>query len=174
MKRGKLVFLVKSAEQSFCPCCGNELKVAGSRQRKYIDISGDQHVIIIRRLKCFSCRKIHHELPDMLVPYKHYDSESIESVITNSSPLAVAADNSTISRWRAWINSLKRYILGCLLSIAIRSERKSVDGISCRQISVLEGIWQYTGKEEGWLKKAVRTLANSNLWIHTRFAFLST
>ena len=167
------MFLVKSAEQNFCPCCGNKLKVSGSRQRKYADISGTEHAIIIRRLKCIACKKTHHELPDILVPYKHYDSESIESVITGSSQLAVAVDNSTIIRWRTWFNRLKKYILACLISIAIRLGEESVDGISCRPESALEGIQRYTGNETGWLKNAVRSLANSNFWIHTQSAFLS-
>jgi hypothetical protein len=119
------------------------------RLQEYIDISGDQHAIIIRRLQCCSYRKIHYEIPDRLVSYKHYDSESIESVISNKKPLAVAVDNSTINRWKVWFNSLKKYILAYLLSIAIRSEIESVDDTSYHPISILERIWKCTGKENG-------------------------
>ena len=36
---------------------------------------------LIRRLKCSSCGKLHRELPDCLVPYKHYASEVISGVL---------------------------------------------------------------------------------------------
>ena len=32
---------------------------------------------LIRRLKCSNCGRLHRELPDCLVPYKHYASEVI-------------------------------------------------------------------------------------------------
>ncbi|WP_242966792.1 DUF6431 domain-containing protein [Desulfosporosinus sp. FKA] len=31
-------------------------------------------------MRCVNCRRIHHELPDCLVPYKRYESTCIESV----------------------------------------------------------------------------------------------
>lgn len=36
---------------------------------------------LICRLKCSSCGRLHRELPDCLVPYKHYASEVISSVL---------------------------------------------------------------------------------------------
>jgi len=35
----------------------------------------------IRRLKCKECGKLHRELPDILLPYKHYRSEIIEEAL---------------------------------------------------------------------------------------------
>ncbi|WP_307545897.1 DUF6431 domain-containing protein [Paenibacillus sp. V4I5] len=32
-------------------------------------------LLVIRRLHCSQCLKIHHELPDCIVPYKRYESE---------------------------------------------------------------------------------------------------
>jgi predicted RNA-binding Zn ribbon-like protein len=77
-------------------------------------------VLIIRRMRCELCKKIHHELPDLLVPYKRYGSESIEQVISTSSPTHVAADESTLYRWRNWFNAWTPYAIGCLTSISIR------------------------------------------------------
>ena len=40
---------------------------------------------LIRRLKCSNCGRLHRELPDCLVPYKHYASEVISGVLDGSS-----------------------------------------------------------------------------------------
>jgi hypothetical protein len=128
-------------------------------------------VLIIRRLRCKKCKKIHHELPDILVPYKRYDSESIEAALNGDSDLYVAADESTIMRWRRWFQSISNYIAGCLLSIAIRCGNRSVAGVSHLPKSVLQRIWHFVGDGPGWLARVVRPIANLNLWLHTRSAF---
>ncbi|MGI6365621.1 MAG: DUF6431 domain-containing protein [Bacillota bacterium] len=96
------MFFVRSGEQNPCPCCGGSLKVVGSRERKYINGIGEKVVLVIRRLQCSHCTKVHHELPDILTPYKRYGSESIEAVVSGESELTVAADESTITRWKHW------------------------------------------------------------------------
>ncbi|WP_243122238.1 DUF6431 domain-containing protein [Clostridium thermarum] len=108
MKRGNPEFFVKSVEQSFCPCCGGCLKVIGSRKREFINSEGAVVVLIIRRLRCCECEKIHHELPDILVPYKRYGSESVEVVVSGDNKHSVAADESTIYRLRSWFDSLEK------------------------------------------------------------------
>ena len=162
---------MRSAEQNFCPCCSGPLKVVGSRRRKFINSAGDTVVLIIRRLRCCDCGRIHHELPDILVPYKRHGSEGIEMAVTGDSVLCVAADESTLGRWRSWFDARADYLLGCLTSIAIRYGRGSVAGISRLPKSALQGIWHYVGDAPGWLARVVRSVANSNLWLHTRSAF---
>lgn len=166
-------FFVRSGEQNPCPCCSGPLKVIGSRRRKYINDTGDTIVLVIRRLRCGHCGKLHHELPDLLVPYKRYGNESIEAVVTGKSALTVAADESTIWRWRNWFLELLDYLLGCLKSIAIRYGRESVEKDSHLPKSTLQKIWHHVGDAPGWLARIVRPVANSNLWVHTRSAFLS-
>lgn len=100
------LFYIRCKEKMLCPCCRCTLKVIGSRKRKYINSLGEKITLIIRRLKCTNCKKIHHELPDILVPYKHYDSECIENVITGLHKNTVAAEDSTIYRWKKWIRRL--------------------------------------------------------------------
>ena len=53
-------------------------------------------VLSIRRLRCADCKRIHHELPDILVPYKHHVRESIETTITAETQMSVIADESTL------------------------------------------------------------------------------
>ncbi|MCL6611609.1 MAG: DUF6431 domain-containing protein [Peptococcaceae bacterium] len=75
MRTLKKGFFVRSGEQISCPCCNGPLKVCGSRRRKYVNGTGDTIVLVIRRLRCRNCGRLHHELPDILVPYKRYGSK---------------------------------------------------------------------------------------------------
>jgi hypothetical protein len=147
--------------------------VIGSRRRGFVNGAGERVVLVIRRLKCVGCGRVHHELPDILVPYKRYNSESIEAVITGDSELTVAADESTISRWREWFFSLASYFAGCLISIAARYVKNAVEDTPGLPRSPLQMIWYYVGDGAGWLARVVRPVVNTNLWIQTRSAFLS-
>lgn len=139
----------------------------------YIESTGERKVLVIRRLRCVDCGVIHHELPDILFPYKRYGSESIEKAIENNTDLNIAADESTIIRWREWFQSMQDYLLGCLLSIAIRYGKESVEEKSSLPESKLQRLWQHVGDAPGWLARIVRSISNANLWLHTRSAFLS-
>lgn len=168
------MFFVKSGEQNHCPCCNGDLKVVGSRKRRYIDGLGNTVVLIIRRLQCQICSKHHHELPDILVPYKRYSSESIEATLNMEKNLYVSADESTISRWRKWFKEIYDYLMGCLISILIQQGLDSVeDVLSTLPRSPLQRINHLVGDAPGWLARIVRPIANFNLWPQTRLAFLS-
>jgi len=130
-------------------------------------------VLIIRRLECETCKRVHHELPDILVPYKRYSSESIEAVITGNKALSVAADESTIVRWKQWFWALAVHFLGSLISIYIRFTKDAVEEIAALPQSPLQRIWQYVGDGPGWLSRVVRSVVNANLWLQTRSAFMS-
>lgn len=125
-------------------------------------------------MRCEACRKIHHELPDILVPYKRYTAESIEQVSNEAEPIDVAADESTLYRWRRWFSEWAPYALGCLTSIAMRFHFDlPVEGSSDCPLAVLQSFGREDGKSTGWLAKVVRPITNIHLWIHTRSAFLS-
>ena len=104
------------------------------------------------------------------MPYKRHASESIEA--------AVAGDDTAWRRMSppsgAGGDGLRRgpnYFLGCLASIAVRHNMSFVEPLSHRPESALLGIWHYVGDAPGWLERVVRSVANSNLWLHTRSAF---
>ena len=166
-------FFVRSAEVVPCPCCGKLLFVIGSRHRVWYQSSGERAKLIIRRLCCKSCGKIHHELPDFLVPYKRYDAESIEGVVTEPVRKDIAADESTLSRWRLWFIAWVVYAQGCLQSISIRFNLP-VENLFDHPQPALQLLGQFVGTEDGWLSRTVRPIANSHLWRHTRSAFMST
>lgn len=162
---------VRSKEQISCPCCNGKLKCIGSRTRKFTDNIGDKK-LRIRRLRCKTCNKIHHELPDFLIPYKRYGSKGIESVVMDDKNTPVPADESTLFRWRTWFKESVHHFIGCLTSIAIRLGRASV-GDFYNTMSLLQRLWHYVGDAEGWLARVVRSVVNSNNWVHTRSAFLT-
>jgi hypothetical protein len=170
------VFFLRSEEQIPCPGCGSKLNVAGSRPRKYIRDDGERRTLIIRRLRCSNsgCRKIHHELPDFLVPYKRFSRYCIESALSQPHvKLDIPADNATLHRWRLWFYGLADYLYGCLLSIAIQASGESVKGCSGLSLSPLQKIQSRVGDGAEWLARCVRSVVNSNNWPQTRFAFLS-
>lgn len=70
----------------------------GKSRRVWYKSSGDRNTLVIRRLHCEPCGKIHHELPDLVVPYKRYDAESLEGVVSEPGRTDVAADESTLRR----------------------------------------------------------------------------
>lgn len=165
------MFFVQSLEQNSCPCCSGQLKVIGSRRRGCINGLGEKLLLIIRRLGCVECNRVHHELPDLLVPYKRHVRESIEAVISGDPDLSVTADESTLKGWRTWFNEMADYFQGCLESINIRYGGKYVKDKSGLFKSKLQRIWQHVGDAPGWLARVVRPIANLNLWVHTRSAF---
>ncbi|WP_425623289.1 DUF6431 domain-containing protein [Brevibacillus borstelensis] len=65
-------FFVRCAEVVPSPCCGEEMNVIGSRRRKVASESGEVRLLVIRRLRCSQCQKIHHELPDCVFFAVHY------------------------------------------------------------------------------------------------------
>ena len=145
----------------------------GSRKRAFISGAGGRIVLIIRRLKCKACGRVHHELPDILVPYKRYSSESIEAVVSGDAALSVAADESTIGRWRNWFSCLAGYFAGCLISLAVRYMKNAVEEMPELPSSSLQRIWRYVGDGPGWLARVVRPVVNANYWLQTCSAFLS-
>lgn len=166
------MFFVRSLEQIDCPCCSGSLKGIGRRKRGCIDSLGEKIILSIRRLRCIECERIHHELPDMLVPYKRHIRESIETVITGESEISVIADESTLKRWQRWFFEMADYLQGCLVSIITRYGRKEfVEGPSSLPQSKLHRIWQHVGDAPKWLARVVKPITNFNLWPHTRSAF---
>lgn len=167
-------FFVRCAELVPSPCCGETLSVIGSRKRKVINENGEHRLLVIRRLRCSQCRKIHHELPDCIVPYKRYESECIEQVVSEpAQPPAVAADDATLRRWKRWFQEQTAYLLGALRSIAIRFHQDPAEESSGFLQTVHHPFGHFVGDAPGWLARIVRPVANANLWLHTRFAFLS-
>lgn len=148
--------------------------VIGTKNRKAKDHTGHSKTYNIRRLQCTNCNTIHHELPDLLIPYKRYEAECIENVLTNPSNHIVPADESTLSRWLGWFHEFVDYWIGCLTSIMIRNHQGNIhlDFTSKGSGTALQRIGRLAGDANGWLTRIVRPIVNINFWIHTRSAFI--
>lgn len=174
MKRSP-VFFVRGAEEVPCPCCTEKLEIIGSRERKVRGGGGELRRLVIRRLRCAGCRRIHHELPDLLVPYKRYDSRCIEQTVTEpEASVTVCAETSTLRRWKAWFRVLSVYF-----TLALQALEARMPGVApgSSEASVhLPSAPAEALRQEGpdWLARLVRPVANAPLWVHTRFAYLST
>ena len=97
--------IIKAKEICNCPLCGGNLRVRDSKKRCVINQAGDIDMYRLRRLKCKNCGKLHTEIPDCIVPYKHYAAEVVESELLelrNDCP----ADDSTSWRWKFFFASL--------------------------------------------------------------------
>lgn len=113
-KEESMVCISREAEAK-CPICGSLLCPHDSRKRRLKKYGGVCTYIRIRRLKCLECGKLHNELPDILVPYKHYAAEVIENVVDEivTSDDLITEDcpcEETMRRWRRWIRRNISYI----------------------------------------------------------------
>lgn len=82
-----------------CPLCGQELSVKDSKRRYIKDELSRKIPFNLKRYFCSSCNKIHTEIPDIIQPYKQYETLTIRKVREGNS-LTFAGDNSTIRKWR--------------------------------------------------------------------------
>lgn len=133
-----------------CPSCdSSDLIKKGWRSRKLITLIGSLLLLLVQRVRCKSCGKIHHVLPDIIVPYKRYDAETIEAIIEdNPEEAPCGLDEQEIHRVKKWWTEMKHYI-----------SKKAEIVMNRRPI-------QISPKSE--LTTIVRALANAHLWPGTR------
>jgi len=159
-----------------CPLCGGTLKCFGTRLRKCVLRNGEKIVLSLRRLRCSNpaCHRIHHELPAFLLPYKRHECASIERVCTSQGKARdVAVEDSTIGRWKRWLEGLASYWEGCLRTISVRMGFQSGTKPEASSASPLQRLFQHLGHQPGWLAVIVRTLVNAGLWVQTRSALVA-
>ena len=145
-------FRVHSYEITVCPVCGHTVIVIGSRKRKCIDEAGVKQILIIRRLRCKECRVIHHELPDMLVPYKRHCAVTVEKIIIEEVD-DICCESHTIHRIRTWWAACQLYFDSIMASL-------------CEKYGIV-----FTSDPAP--REIIRAVVNAHLWIHTRSAYLS-
>lgn len=140
--------------------------VAGSRKRILRESDGQKSILIIRRLKCEHCKRIHHELPDSIVPYKRYSADAIEEILAEKKEEIYPCETSTALRLRCWFSLLREYFEMALSAIRYRHmEDKEI----WQRLSVLTPLTP-TDQPVGWLRNIVRILVNSGFWLQTRSA----
>ena len=144
-----MVYRIETCETSTCPICGGCFYVIGVRRRQMIDATGTLIVLIIRRLRCKDerCRKIHHELPDCLYPYKRHCAETIENVIDGKEDITPCGIDEA-ERLKKWWRTMHPYFVRVLMSLNAKYETEFSEGTPPREV--------------------VRAVVNSHSWVHTR------
>jgi len=176
----KPIFFVESEEEfAICPNCGCYLEYHSRVIRHLTDITGTKSRYKIRILKCDNkaCPTTYHrELPDIIIPYRRYSTESLEEAITKgNAEITVAADESTIRRWRMWFRMNATYIVMALTSVLVVLGN-NVESSSLKIQSIqdtIKTIKRTVVRKAKWLNETVRILVNSAKWVFNRSAFLS-
>ena len=144
-----LIYII-SEEVHRCPKCEDKLKVKDYRERQGWTKYGEKRHYLLRCLQCKECGGIHIELPDILLPYKRYNTEAIESVLNGDDSDCVASIR-TKKRWLSWYERIWLQMLLLLWSITHKGQ----------DLSRPEIINREKPKEAGWLKTAVMAIINS-------------
>jgi predicted RNA-binding Zn-ribbon protein involved in translation (DUF1610 family) len=137
---------VQSFETAFCPICGEPLVLRGHCSRGVIFPDGGKVMLLIRRLRCPVCGRLHNELPDCLVPYKRLCAEVFESVITGTHA-AAPCEVRTMRRILDWWGAVGEYF-SCILKA------------TCDKLKIPHPAVPA-------FRKTVRAAMNSNNWIFT-------
>lgn len=152
---------------SRCPLCDGSLRVRDFVKR-FVRISSDEkYGVTIRRLICDVCGKIHRELPDFLLPHKHYPTECIEAEIEqrqmDENAVCAYPELSTCFRWRQEFH---------LPRVQIEQQHIVTPPMGVHLCYDYDGIhmeWEKAGI--GWLAECIRTAVNTGLVFRTEFAF---
>lgn len=95
----KNYYAIISDEKNICTDCNQTMKIIGSRKRTVKDISGEQYVFSLRRMRCEKCSVIHTEIPDCIIPHKQYSKNAIDTAIKGQCDY-YTMENSTVFRWK--------------------------------------------------------------------------
>ncbi len=148
--------------------CSKELKHRDSRKRICRLYGGKEYHIRIRRLQCTGCGTLHNELPNILLPHKHYAAEVIENVVDEvvTSEDEITEDYpcvSTMERWQKWIFDNTAAIDGVLRSLGHRLLDFSED-LLLSSDSLLHKL-RSNGPE--WLSTVMHTIYNAGCSVPT-------
>ncbi|MCD8380099.1 MAG: DUF6431 domain-containing protein [Lachnospiraceae bacterium] len=145
-----------------CPNCGCELRYRDLRKRIRRREGGVKERLIIRRLRCKGCRTYHNELPDCLVPHKHYDAETISGVLDGViKPTDADSEDypclQTMLRWLNWLN-FNLSLMEESLRRASRSVLYTGKDILSSGRTVLDTV---RSSFPDWLERVLRVIYNS-------------
>ena len=123
----------------------------GTRRRGVLESGGGMMRIVIRRLRCKKCKKIHHELPDIVIPYRRHSAATVEQIIGGYND-GLCCEGSTIRRIRQWWRTSMTYFAGTLASLREKYGVAFTMDMAPREI--------------------IRAVTNAYLWQHTRSAYM--
>ena len=157
------MFFVESSENShLCPVCQGRLRYRDSRPRIRKKEGGTRECLMIRRFRCQNCHSYHNELPDCLVPYKHYETEVIAGVLDEIIlPEDLDSEDypsfSTMVRWLQWFRENLQRIEGYLRTPGYQILNLG-EGLLFTSDSLLSKI---RDRHQNWLELILRLIYNS-------------
>ena len=155
--------MIESSETCICPECKGLLKYRDRVPRIQKQAGGEKRLYIINRLKCTneSCGKLHRQLTDGMVKFKHYSAETIEDVldevISEEDGLEQPCDN-TMKHWKWWFAYNRTQMEGQIRSAGY-GVMNHCDEFLKSGFSLLEGIRERISP--GWLGTVCRIIYNS-------------
>ncbi len=158
----KVFIVVPLSFDSICPCCGGLLHYRDSRKRIRKREGGHKEFLMIRRLYCPHCRRLHNELPDCLVPYKHYSADTVAGVLDGIvTPEDDDAEDypclQTMHRWMDWLKHNRANMDGCLRRVG-----HTVFGLGEELLFRCESVLGLFRKRyPDWLERVLRIIYNS-------------
>lgn len=161
------LFKVIRREALSCPFCRGPLAARDSRLRFVIRDDGSRESWIVRRLQCRSCGKLHTELPDFIIPYKHYEAPAIQHTLDDEPDNSCAADDSTLRRWRKSFAEASPLFIALLTALYMKAANTAAPLFQFDDIlSHIRAM-----RQKHWLTFVFRLLINSGHRLRTRFAF---
>ena len=150
-----------------CPLCGGAVYHRDHKGRDVKRMNGEVWHFNLRRLLCDNCKKLHTEIPDIIQPYKHYDTETIQSVLDGGEKAKeCVADESTISRWKADFARAEPDIEQRLASVCAQ-DTNEVTPLLTPGLA----ITAVRATIERWLAFVMHLLINAGHKLCTQFAF---
>ncbi len=147
-----------------CPHCDETLRPWRWCLRICRRSHGETDYLWIRILFCDTCQRSHRQLPDCLVPHKHYDAVSIEAGLQDGTTAAVAADESTIYRWHHWFRAWSVYAVGVFVALQHRGAATESVEPSRSLPPILRLLGRWVGDASGWLARAVLPMVRGHYW----------
>jgi transposase len=160
-----VIIVITSKEDMICPRCSHKLGRHGYRNRTCVhtDKNGNSYkqTYRIQRTKCTNCKRIHHVLPDIFVPYKRLCQEIVERCLdseNNSDLLPSSCEMSTIYRIRKWFKIAAPALHAVMIS---RLSRYNLLG-NPRYAPTVDEL----RLQPNWLKTLVWYGANFSTWFN--------
>lgn len=154
-------FVESSVTTHMCPICQATLSYRDSRPRIRKKEGGVKEQLIIRRFHCKNCHSYHSELPDCLVPYKHYETEVISGVLDGIvQPDDLDSEDypsfTTMLRWLQWFRENHERINGYLRTI-----REFLLGYNEEKLASVSLLDSFRNQYQNWLEIILRQIYNS-------------
>jgi len=128
-----------------CSRCTGRLNLHSAYRRHCRDETAKRHYGWVAQGNCIACKSYPAILPDFIMPHKHYMTEVIEAVISESESGRIierfdgcAADVSTMRRWIRQFKTRGAAAVGWLLSALFELYNRHLNAIKLQNKKLLE------------------------------------